>query len=178
MCADAISLLCATLSRTKPTCTALLFAAATFASAASLAGGLAGCIAFETTTPAGFVELDDQQPNYDYRAVSADGVVIAVREIKHDPKGSSEFWVTAIRNQMRDTAGYALIEEKKVTTRSGLQGTQLKFGHDQDGVTMLYDVTIFVTKKYIFLLEFGGTKDEMTRNAANLAKVVENFREK
>jgi len=143
------------------------------------AGLTVGCgVSFATATPPGFVELNDQGPLYDYRAVSSEGVVIGVREIEHDPKGDDTFWVSAIRTEMREKAGYSLLGEKKVSTRSGLKGTQLKFGRDEDGEPMLYDITVFVTEKYIFLLEFGGAKNEMTRQEARLTWVIENFRKK
>ncbi len=41
---------------------------------------------------------------------------------------------------------------------------------------MLYTITVFVTEDHIFLVEFGGTKEEMTRQAGHLAWVIENFR--
>jgi len=135
-----------------------------------------GGSAFFTATPPGFVELEDQEPDYQYRATSADGVVVAIREIEHEPKGDKEFWVQAIRNRMRERAGYALLATQPVKTKSGMEGTQLQFGHDEKGQSMLYTLTIFVTEDHIFLLEFGGTKEEMTRQAAHLAWVVENFR--
>ena len=133
---------------------------------------------FVAVTPPGFVELNDQEPEYSYRAVSVEGVVVAVREIEHDPKGDADFWTRAVQSHMRDRDGYALIEEKKVTTRSGLQGTQLRFGRDIEGESMLYYVTVFVTDKHIFLLEFGGTKEEIERREAELARFVETFQKK
>ena len=145
------------------------------ASALWLTAGCGGS-AFYSATPPGFVELEDQEPDYQYRATSADGVVVAVREIEHEPKGDQAFWDQAIRNRMRERAGYALIASKEVTTKSGLKGTQLQFGHDEKGQSMLYTITVFVTQDHIFLLEFGGSKEEMTRQAGHLAWVIENFR--
>lgn len=145
--------------------------------AAALVWG-AGCggHAFYSATPPGFVELEDQEPDYHYRAASADGVVVAVRQIEHEPKGDQAFWVQAIRNRMRERAGYALLDTQEVTTKSGMKGSQLRFGHDENGESMLYTITIFVTDDHIFLVEFGGSKEEMTRQAKHLAWVIENFR--
>lgn len=146
--------------------------------AACVAGlGVCGCGKdFFVAAPPGFVQLENQEPAYDYRATSADGVVIAVRELKHEPKGDQAFWVQAIRNRMREKAGYALLGTAEVATKSGLKGTQLKFGHDENGQSMLYTLTVFVTDEHIFLLEFGGAKDEIARQEKYLAWVVENFR--
>lgn len=131
---------------------------------------------FYAPTPPGFVLLEDQEPTYHYRSTSADGVVIAVREIEHQPKGDREFWVQAIRNRMRERAGYALLDTQEVATKGGLEGSQLQFGHDEKGQSMLYTITVFVTQDHIFLLEFGGSKEEMTRQAQHLAWVIDNFR--
>lgn len=131
---------------------------------------------FYVAAPPGFVELEKQEPSYDYRATSADGVVIAVRQIKHEPKGDQAFWVQAIKNRMREKAGYALLGASEVTTKSGLKGTQMNFGHDEKGQSMLYTLTVFVTEDHIFLVEFGGSRDEMTRQGQYLTWVIENFR--
>jgi hypothetical protein len=37
-------------------------------------------------------------------------------------------------------------------------------------------VTVFVTEDRIFLVEFGGTKEQMARQAKHLAWMLENFR--
>ena len=152
----------------------------TLASAVVLAlciplGGCGGH-SFEMATPPGFVVLKDQEPNYDYRATTADGVVIAVREIKHEPKGDLSFWVQAVRNKLRAMSGYALLETVDVSTRAGLKGTQLRFGHDEKGEPWLYYVTVFVTDKMIYVLEFGGSKEQLTRFSAQLQWVTDNFR--
>ena len=135
----------------------------------------AGCgHSFKAATPAGFVELEDQEA-YDYRATTADGLVIAVREIDHEPKGQVDFWTRAIENRMRQRGGYAMIGTRDVKTKSGLAGKQLRFGHDESGAPHLYFVTLFVTDKTLFLLEAGGTKEQMEKHSAELDFAVENF---
>jgi len=142
--------------------------------AASACTGCGGH-SFSVGTPAGFVVLEDQEPAYDYRATTADGVVIGIRELKHEPKGDDAFWVQAIKNQMRAMSGYALLETKNVSTKGGLRGTQLRFGHDEKGEPLQYDMTIFVTEKKIYVVEFGGTKAQMDRLATQLQWVIESF---
>lgn len=132
---------------------------------------------FEAVTPQGFVELEDQEA-YDYRATTADGLVIAVREIEHDPKGEMAFWTRAIENRMRQRGAYALLGAKDVKTASGLDGKQLRFGHDESGKPHLYYVTVFLTEDYIFLLEAGGTKELMEKQSAELDAAVAGFRAK
>jgi hypothetical protein len=139
---------------------------------------LTGCgHSFEAATPPGFVELDDQH-DYDYRATTADGLVIAVREIDNDPKGAMEFWTRAIENTMRQRGGYALLGTHDVKDKNGLAGKQLRFGHDENGTPHLYYVTVFLTDKTIFLLEAGGTKELVEKHATEIAYAVENFQTK
>lgn len=133
---------------------------------------------FQATTPPGFVELEDEPyDDYDYRATSADGLVIAVRQIEHKPEGEISFWVTAIKNRMRERGGYALLEEVEVKSADGVAGTQLRFGHDEaSGKPHLYYLSVFVTPDFIYLMEAGGTKDLMTANEAKVQQAVASFR--
>jgi len=147
---------------------------------AMLLSWAACCVAcgpgFEAAKPPGFVEIESEYDEYDYRATTADGVVIAVREIEHDPQGEPEFWLTAIKNRMRDRGGYALLETVAVKSGDGVAGTQLRFGHDDDGnKPHLYYVTLFVTEAKLFLLEAGGTKQLMAANAAKIDVAVAKF---
>jgi hypothetical protein len=136
----------------------------------------AGCgRPFVPATPPGFVELENLYEDNEYRAATADGVVLGIRVIDNDPKGETAFWVRAIENRMREVGGYALLEKRPVKDRTGLDGTQLRFGLDLGKTPHLYWLSIFVTEDRIFLLEAGGTKDEMTRLSPQLEWSVRNF---
>lgn len=134
--------------------------------AVALVVGMSGCTPL-LTTPDGFVQLEERT-RYDYRATTADGLVIAARKIDHDPKGSIEFWVQAIENEMRNRGGYALLGKTQVKTARGLSGTQLRFGHDQGREPHLYYVVIFVTDGDVYLLEAGGTKVLVEKHAIQI----------
>ena len=146
----------------------------------TLAGlALIGCgPSFQAATPPGFVVLDEDYGNYDYRATSADGLVLAVREIEHDPKGDLKFWVRAIENEMRGRGGYALIETKPIKNAQGLSGQQLWFGHDEGQSPHLYVVTAFVTDAWIYLLEAGGTKEQVDKQRQQISWAIDNFQGK
>lgn len=140
----------------------------------SLAGLCACGASFKQSTPGGFVELEDQE-RYDYRATTADGLVIAVRELDHEPKGEVSFWVDAISNHMRQRGGYALIAKRNVRTAAGQEGVQLRFGHDQGSRPFLYYVTVFVTDDHIYLLEAGGSAEQMKQRSRDVDWAVEHF---
>ncbi len=137
----------------------------------------AACTDLHVTTPPGFVAIDNDWDDYDYRATTADGLVIGVRVIDHDPKGEQAFWIKAIQNKMRNSAGYALLDTVQVKSADNVSGTQLRFGHDAEGNDPhLYTITLFVTADKLFLLEAGGSKELMTANAAQLDAAVRGFR--
>ena len=62
---------------------------------------------FDVKTPRGFVELDNQGPDYAYRATTADGVVVAVRAVDAPGRQDLGFWEQAVALQLRDASGYA-----------------------------------------------------------------------
>jgi hypothetical protein len=132
------------------------------------------CTNFTAATPPGFVELDDQEL-YDYRATSADGIVIGVRELDNDPEGGLDFWARAVENQLRNRGGYALIETRAVKSKDGVTGKQFRFGHDESGTPHLYYLTVFVTPDTIQLVEIGGTKALMLAHASETDLAVANF---
>lgn len=135
-----------------------------------------GCGTFSIQTPSRFLELEDQEA-YDYRATTADGVVISVTEHEVDQERGStvEFWVEAIEGRMRHTGGYALTEKKEVKTSAGLKGTQLRFGHDEGQKPYRYWVTVFVSGDSVYVLEAGGAEDVFTASAGSIEKAIASF---
>lgn len=133
----------------------------------------AGCHSFEAKTPAEFVELEGS--SYDYRAASSDGVVLAARALKNSPKGTLAFYTDVTRRKLREGEGYALIEEREVTAKSGEKGNMLRFGRDHGGTPHTYIVTLFVTNDRIFVLEAGGTKTDVDAHAAQIDASVSGF---
>ena len=89
------------------------------------------------------------------------------------PSGSRP--ARAIENQLRNRSGYALIETRAVRSKDGVLGKQFRFGRDEGQTPHLYYVAVFVTPKRIQLLELGGTKEIMTRQAAAADYALANF---
>lgn len=162
----------------------------TAARAAALVGALnlvSGCgPSFSISTPPGFVELEQGYSSFDYRATSADGVVIAVRELEHEPEGELSFWIKAIENRMRERGGYALLESKPTKSADGVSGVLLKFGLDVQpgaegapsagGKPHSYQLAVFVTPDKIFLVEAGGTQELVTAQQTNVDAALRSFR--
>ena len=129
-----------------------------------------GCGAkhFDAKSADGFVVLADQGPDYDWRAVAPEGVVVAVRSVPLDDEANLAFWTRAVTLQMRDQHGYALLSQKDVKTAEGRAGEELLFGHDEDGKPFLYRVRLYLTGSRLIVIEAGGAKEQMERYAQSI----------
>jgi hypothetical protein len=139
---------------------------------------LAGCgnKHFEAHSATGFVVLADQEPDYDWRAVAPEGVVVAVRSVPLDDEADLPFWARAITLQMREQDGYALLATKDVRTNDGKPGSELLFGHDEDGKPFVYRVRLFLAGKRLIVVEAGGAKEQMERYAPSIDWMLANVR--
>jgi hypothetical protein len=155
-----------------------LFAFTRVLLAASALATCASCRPFVPATPPGFVELEDRYSSSEYRATTADGVVVGIRAFDNNPKGERAFWVRAIENRLRDTGGYALLEKRDVRNRGGLTGTELRFGHDEGDEPYLYRLAVFVTDDRVFIVEAGGQRAQMERQAEQIDWSIKNFLQK
>ncbi len=131
---------------------------------------------FDVRTPREFVELENQEPKFDYRATTPDGVVVAVRAIDAKGRGNVEFWEHAVKLQMRDVSGYAHLATRDVRSEDGTPGKELHFGHDEDQKPYRYRVALFVAQDRLFLLEAGGAREAMDRYGTKLDWQVATFR--
>ncbi len=127
---------------------------------------------FRISTASDFGILEDSHP-YDFRAATPDGLVIGVRQLEFKRRqGELEFWVKAIENELRLDRGYSLISARPYRTRSGLEGTQLRFGIDRDGEAQEYLVTVFSVTKgnrlRLFLVEAGGREELVDAHRAQI----------
>lgn len=146
--------------------------ASSFAACVLAATALVGCgRPYEVATPTGFVDLQDRYDDREgdeYRATTADGVVIGVRAYDNEPYAERTFLVRAIENQLRLGRGYSLISTKEVSAKDGTKGTQLRFGHDEPTGPHLYVLTIFTDEDYVYLHEAGGKKELVEKAEASI----------
>ena len=91
------------------------------------------------------------------------------------PPASLTFWSDAVKLRLRTQAGYALIEEKDVTSADGTQGHQLRFGKDQGSEPYIYWVTLFRTEKYLHVVEAGGKKALFESNQAAIETALAGY---
>lgn len=114
---------------------------------------LGGCSTTRLQTPSGFAARDDD--SYDYRASDGEGVVLAVRREKNDPRGDLDFWSAALDVRLRK-AGYAAQDRLDVSSADGHSGRQLRYEVEAEGRTLAFWVTVFVSGRHVVIVEAGG----------------------
>jgi len=125
----------------------------------------AGCThGARLSTPAGFATLDEDGA-YSYRATSAKGVVLATRTEPNSVKANTEFWAETLDAQLRDK-GYTADGTRAVKTARGLDGTQLRYMTSKNGREHRYWITVFATKKKVFVVEAAGDKEVFDKSTA------------
>jgi hypothetical protein len=122
------------------------------------------------------VKLEHEQEPYDWRAVAPDGVAVAVRVVKLDDRADLAFWTHAVTLRMRDAGGYALVGQHDVRSRDGTAGKELVFGHDESGKPFVYRVRLFLGDKRLYVVEAGGSKEQMDRYAASVDWMLANVK--
>ena len=94
--------------------------------------------------------------------MTPDGVVLGVRVVDSG-KTDATFWSQAVTLHMKELSGYALLATADVASADGIPGKELRFGHDESKRPYQYVVRLFVQGKRLFVVEAGGTKEEMDR---------------
>ena len=136
---------------------------------------------FDIETPAEMVELE--RDYHRYVAMTHDGVVLRAlvysqgeRRSDDAPRAQQQFWADAVRERMRTSGGYALLDEEHVQSADGRSGNRLKFGRDQNGVPYQYWITIFVTDEHIHIIDVGGREDRFERAQEAVEAALSSYR--
>ncbi|HMR07055.1 MAG TPA: serine/threonine protein kinase [Polyangiaceae bacterium] len=147
----------------KKTLTSIIFGALLLAQAGCARG-------FDINTPTSFAELDGSG-DYEYRATSAEGVVIGVRTAENDPKGNLEFWKAAMGYELA-RRGYSKQGESEVKSASGTSGVQLRYSTKHQGRPHVFWATLFVTESKIVVVEAGGDVEHFEKVQAQVSSAI------
>jgi hypothetical protein len=129
---------------------------------------LGGCSSARLQTPSGFAAHADD--GYDYHANDGEGVVLAVRTEKNDPRGDLEFWSSTLDVRLRKH-GYAALARHDVTSADGRTGKQLRYELASEGRTVAFWVTVFVSGRKVVIVEAGGDT-ELFEPKANVVEAA------
>ena len=133
------------------------------------------CASFHVNTPNGFAELEDDE-RYDYRATNADGVVIAVRVVRNEPRASLEFWGRVVDERLRRQGYVPEGNPEPVRSANGLAGVMFRYAATVGGREHRYQVAVFVQNKKVFVLEAGGDREVFDPAAPAVARALRSFR--
>lgn len=143
--------------------------------ALALALTTAACSKASLVTPPQFAAVDGS--DYDFRATTAQGIVIAARTEKNKPEANLGFWTRAVDLRMKRD-GYTAYAEKPFKTDAGLEGTQLRYTHKDAGRTMRYWLTVFATESKVYLVEAGGDEEDFAPAEAEIERAIRSLRTK
>lgn len=147
---------------------AIVFALSTVAAA------LGGCHGMDV--PADFVAMDRTAlEGYEARAVSADGVVIALRTENNAKNGTLDFWASAVRNELVSARGYALAKEEPIDGAAGA-GKCMIFTASRSGAEFTYIIAIFLRYDTILIAEAGGKTDAVTPKMGTILTALRSVR--
>jgi hypothetical protein len=123
--------------------------------AAMVATMVAGC-SHTMALPPGFVQLGscDARGDYLVRGISADKAVVALEQHPNPKNGTLEFWVHAMKDEMKTGRGYELSNEENVTSQSGQTGHMMTF--KQESQDMRYVVCVYVDWQTVLVAQAGG----------------------
>lgn len=129
-----------------------------------------GCV--NLRTPDGYAKTERTGP-YEYKAISTDANVIAVRVHRNQDKqqGTLDYWVDASRKHLTLSRGYEFKETGGFDSGKG-KGKWLLFARKYRGADYLYLLGLVVKGRKIYALEAGG---EAAVFEGDIPRVVEAF---
>jgi len=130
----------------------------------ALASGCGPGVRIET--PPGFATLE-KQTEYVYRSASADGVVIAVRREKNEPKGNLDFWSDALDRRLRNNRYNPDGKPVDLHAASGQPGRKMRYTREDQGRKYRFWAAVFVTEDKVWVIEAGGDEERFTGKTAD-----------
>jgi hypothetical protein len=112
-----------------------------------------GCTrGYELTVSKSFRAYED---SHELKLVTADGVMVKVREIENYPEASLDFWADAL-GQHLENQGYAKKSSTCFQATSGLRGCTLDFLLPHGAEDWVLSETLFVSGDTVYLVEAAG----------------------
>lgn len=106
--------------------------------------------------PDGFVRID--RGDFEWRAISAQGVVIGLRTFTHDPAGTLDFWTTVVRKELEGARGYVFESEEAIA-----EGRAMLFATPRPDADC-YWIVVWVDAHRIVTFEAGGPRGDVMRD--------------
>lgn len=133
------------------------------------------CQSYTAKTPPGFAEMKvHKRSPYVYRAASPEGLVLAVRVEKNEPKGDLPFWVGVLDSRLQEQ-DYTF-ESSKTFVCAKTTGRELVYRVERDGRAHHYRVQLVVSDQHVTVVEFGGATHRLMEALPQLEKAAASLR--
>ncbi len=110
------------------------------------------------------------------KMITADGVMLKVREVENYPKASLSFWSDALTQHL-EHQGFAVLGEKKCfKSQSGLEGCTVRFLSPRGAEDWVVSETVFVSGDTIYLVEAAGEFERFSAVEKELDGALATFR--
>ncbi len=137
-----------------------------------------GCV---VPMPVGYVEVPEAL-DYEWRGMSAEGVVIGLRIRDNEPEGTLDFWSTVVRRELEGQRGYTLEGSEDVSAGT-LGGRALHFAVPGTE-PKAYWIALFPTRGRFLVFtwptlttfEAGGSRDAVGRDLPVLKAFLSGLR--
>lgn len=130
----------------------------------------AGC-SHSMTLPSGFVQLSDgARGEYLVRGISADKAIVALEQHPNPKNGTLDFWVLAMKDEMKSGRGYELSSEEDVTSQSGEAGHLMTF--KQANTDNRYVLCVYVDWQTVLVAQAGGKASAIEPRMGEIKKAM------
>ncbi|HLF92331.1 MAG TPA: hypothetical protein VJB14_02645 [Planctomycetota bacterium] len=120
--------------------------------------------------PEGYVPVDTARGEFRGRAISAAGVVLAIRERSNEQEASLDFWAEVVRKELTETQGYAVRASKEING-----GRAILFAAPNEKTTSYY-ISLFVTPSKIVSVEVAGPREQVDLDLPRLEEYISKLR--
>ena len=110
----------------------------------------------------------------EYKLITADGMLLKVREVENYPRGGLKYWVDAMRLHLTEQ-GYVVRSEECFETERKLEGCTLSFLAPLGAEDWVLNETLFVVDDTIYLLEAAGPAKRFSSVDEELKAAVKTF---
>ena len=109
-----------------------------------------------------------------YKLITADGMLLKVREVENYPRAALDHWVDAMRLHLTEQ-GYAIRSEECFETERKLRGCTLGFLAPLGAEDWVLNETLFVVEDTIYLVEAAGPAKRFTAVDDELKTALRTF---
>jgi hypothetical protein len=143
-----------------------------------LLAAVAGCAPVSRVEPVsehpeGYVAIE--RGSFEWRILSAEGVVAGLRTFPREPAGTLDFWATVVRREIETTKSYVLEAAEPLSSADGVAGRFMRFAPPSP-TDALYLVALFVKDQRIVVFEAGGPREAVEKDLELLKKHAASLR--